>query len=211
MKVTTSVYYDTLEFFTIMTTKDIVLRLNKMVLRMTNTRPIPNAMSSLLEQYSHQINLSILAPQSISSSSSSSSSVLQPHFIPRVNPSSSSYTNKNEIYCNNYLNFNGINVVGFDLDYTLVSYTEELQTLIYNLARGKLINMFGFPKDLQSIQYDANFAVRGLSVDVNKGLVCKLSYTKRIGLNYVYRGKKRLSDSEIDLIYGDNRHVTKAE
>lgn len=32
-----------------------------------------------------------------------------------------------EVFANNYLNMGHVNVVGFDLDYTLVNYTNKLQ------------------------------------------------------------------------------------
>jgi len=44
-----------------------------------------------------------------------------------------------KIYSNHYLNLSDVSVIGFDLDYTLVNYTEELQHLIYMLAASILI------------------------------------------------------------------------
>ena len=47
------------------------------------------------------------------------------------------------VFANNYLNMGEVKVVGFDLDYTLVSYTEDLQSLIFSLARDILVNTYG--------------------------------------------------------------------
>jgi hypothetical protein len=52
---------------------------------------------------------------------------------------------QNHIYTNNYINFDEVHTIGFDLDYTLVTYTVELQSLIYDLAKNILIESYGFP------------------------------------------------------------------
>ena len=36
---------------------------------------------------------------------------------------------------NNYVNIDKLRAVGFDYDYTLVQYTNDLQHLIYNMVR----------------------------------------------------------------------------
>ena len=97
------------------------------------------------------------------------------------------------VFANHYLNFDDVKVVGFDLDYTLLTYTSELQDLIYNLARNSLITSYGFPGAFRECKFDPNFAVRGLSVDVENGTLCKWSDLQKVGLNHVYKGKRPLS------------------
>mmetsp|Transcript_7022 Transcript_7022/g.9963 ORF Transcript_7022/g.9963 Transcript_7022/m.9963 type:complete len:535 (-) Transcript_7022:2086-3690(-) len=111
------------------------------------------------------------------------------------------------VYANNYFNFGEIKVVGFDLDYTLLSYSTELQKLIYTHARDSLIETYGFPRELLSCEFDSTFAVRGLSVDTKSGTLCKLSHLQKVGLNFSFKGKKPLSPSEIENVYGDSRHI----
>lgn len=118
---------------------------------------------------------------------------------------------KKNIFSNNYINFEDVKVVGYDLDYTLVTYTEELQHLIYNMGRENLVQLYGFPEALRSCHFDSSFAIRGLSVDIKNGLLCKLSYIQRVGKQNVYRGRKSLSLSEIEQIYGDSRHISQDE
>lgn len=77
---------------------------------------------------------------------------------------------KKTVYANNYLNLTDVKVVGFDLDYTLVTYTDELQNLIYSLAKENLIKKNGFPKSLQDCMFDKNFAIRGLTIDAKTGM-----------------------------------------
>lgn len=47
------------------------------------------------------------------------------------------------IYANNELSLKYIDVYGFDYDYTLASYSNALHFLIYDLAIGNLISMYG--------------------------------------------------------------------
>ena len=102
-----------------------------------------------------------------------------------------------KIYANNYLNMNNINVIGFDLDYTLVTYSPELQDLIFELAKMILITKFGFPTILSKARFDPSFAVRGLSVDLTHGTLCKLSHLQRVGIDHVFLGKRRMSTGSI--------------
>ena len=114
---------------------------------------------------------------------------------------------KNMVYANNYLNYGDLKVIGFDLDYTLVSYTVELQNLIYTLARDVLINAYGYPHDLSDFEFDPKFAIRGLTVDARHGILSKLSHLQRLALSRTYRGKQQLSAEDMQRYYGDSRHV----
>ena len=88
-----------------------------------------------------------------------------------------------------------------------MSYSSELQKLIFCLARDILVNTYGFPKSLLDCNFDSSFAVRGLSVDLQSGVLCKLSHLQRIGLHSSYRGKKPLSQWQIEKIYGESRFI----
>lgn len=46
------------------------------------------------------------------------------------------------VFANNELNLSGVEVYGFDYDYTLAVYTGQLHYLIYDLGRDWLINKF---------------------------------------------------------------------
>lgn len=114
---------------------------------------------------------------------------------------------RNKIFSNNYVNLSDVKVVGFDMDYTLVTYTTDLQYLIFNMARDILVTTFGFPNDLLSCKFDPKFAVRGLSVDLRHGILCKLSHLSRTSSKCSYRGKKRLTNNEVEELYGTARHI----
>lgn len=117
---------------------------------------------------------------------------------------------KNLIYTNNYVNFENIDVIGFDLDYTLVTYTVELQKLIYDLAKQMLVKSYGYSTNLLEIEFNESFAIRGLTVDKDNGALCKLSHLQRVG-RYVYRGRKALTAGLIEETYGEFGHVTTGE
>jgi HAD superfamily 5'-nucleotidase-like hydrolase len=114
---------------------------------------------------------------------------------------------KSRVFANNYLNMGDVKVVGFDLDYTLVPYTVELQTLIYNLARDILTSAYAFPSEFKSCTFDPQFAIRGLSVDARFGVLIKLNHLQRVGHRYAYKGKRPITSQEMEEYYGSSRHL----
>ncbi|KAF1316236.1 5'-nucleotidase domain-containing protein, partial [Globisporangium splendens] len=127
-----------------------------------------------------------------------------------------------------------------DYDYTLCHYTEELQHLIYSMAREYLVrcpramthlkgidsyvhavnlpylsfvllsqvNKLRYPEGISVLQYDPSFAVRGLTIDTEKGLLCKISSHQKLSISSVFRGRQRLSRDEIMKLYEGSRHVS---
>lgn len=114
----------------------------------------------------------------------------------------------NMVYANNHINLGQVKVLGFDLDYTLVTYTEELQNFIYEHAKNLLIQGFGFPKSMETAKFDKSFAIRGLSIDYKNGVLLKLSQLQRVGVHYAFRGKRPLTTREIENLYGESRHIS---
>lgn len=55
------------------------------------------------------------------------------------------------MFANNELSLKYIDVYGFDYDYTLASYSNALHFLIYDLAIGNLINLYGVCKNCSFI------------------------------------------------------------
>lgn len=89
-----------------------------------------------------------------------------------------------------------------DFDYTLVSYNDALEAMIYDLARDHLVDPLGYPAEIKQQEYDPSFAIRGLAVDTDKGLLLKLSYLHGIALRTVFRGRRRLTKEEVLAEYG---------
>ncbi|KAJ0402996.1 hypothetical protein ATCC90586_000524 [Pythium insidiosum] len=120
----------------------------------------------------------------------------------------SEQSNANEVFANNHLRLANIDVVGFDYDYTLCHYTEELQRLIYGMARDYLIKKYRYPSGIEALTFDPSFAIRGLTIDKEKGLLCKISSHQKLCYTGVYRGRHRLSREEIMDLYQGSRHIS---
>ena len=68
------------------------------------------------------------------------------------------------VYANSYVDLGRVDTVGFDYDYTLVSYTPDLQSLIYDMALGRLVSDKQYPIEMKNegkLKFDPNFSVRG--------------------------------------------------
>jgi hypothetical protein len=88
------------------------------------------------------------------------------------------------IFANNYVDLGKIDTVGFDYDYTLVTYTDDLLELIYEKALKRLVADRQYPMEMlnSGLKYDNSFSIRGLAVDKETGWVCHLSYTHQVAV-----------------------------
>ncbi|DBA05282.1 TPA: hypothetical protein N0F65_007444 [Lagenidium giganteum] len=123
----------------------------------------------------------------------------RPNKVPKVNA--------NEVFANNHLRLSQIDVVGFDYDYTLCHYTPELQHLIYDMARDFLVKKLRYPQGMAELNFDPTFAIRGLTIDKERGLLCKISSHQKLCHSSVYRGRQRLTRDEIMSLYNGSRHI----
>ncbi|CAM1332795.1 NT5DC3 (predicted) [Pycnogonum litorale] len=112
-----------------------------------------------------------------------------------------STVNPNAVFANNELNLSDIDVYGFDYDYTLVQYKDSVLGLIYDLARDYLIKRCKYPKEIESLNYVPNFAVRGLHYDFEQGVLMKVDSFHQIQLGSVYRGLTPINKDEIMKLY----------
>lgn len=99
------------------------------------------------------------------------------------------------IYCNRSLRLEQIEVIGFDMDYTLAIYEQEqMDRLSVDVTVEKLVDALGYPAFLKEMKYRIDFPIRGLLVDKKLGNVLKMDrykYVKR-----AYHGLRRLDISE---------------
>lgn len=67
------------------------------------------------------------------------------------------------VFANTYVNMAEIDIVGFDYDYTLVTYRTELLDLIYDMALKRLVLDRQYPLDLldAGFKFDPRFSIRG--------------------------------------------------
>ncbi|XP_042217417.1 5'-nucleotidase domain-containing protein 3-like isoform X2 [Homarus americanus] len=110
--------------------------------------------------------------------------------------------NPKAVFGSNELDLRDIKVYGFDYDYTLANYEVAVETLIYDLGKNVLVSKYRYPEEIKSLQYNRDFAVRGLHYDIEKGLLMKMDQFQKIQVGSIYRGLTCLSREDIHDIYG---------
>ncbi|KAG9143330.1 hypothetical protein Leryth_018598 [Lithospermum erythrorhizon] len=118
--------------------------------------------------------------------------------MPKMNPQG--------IYVNQNVRLDHIEVYGFDYDYTLAHYSDNLQCMIYDLAKEHLVHEFKYPDSCLEFRYDSAFPIRGLYYDKLKGHLMKLDFFGSIEPDGCYFGRRKLNQKEIEDIYG-TRHI----
>jgi HAD superfamily 5'-nucleotidase-like hydrolase len=92
---------------------------------------------------------------------------------------------KNRVFCNRNLRMDSIEMIGFDMDYTLALYHQDkLEQLSIELTLGKLVEKHGYPEDIRQLVYDPRWAIRGLMVDRQLGNVFKMDRHAHVGRCY---------------------------
>jgi 5'-nucleotidase len=92
---------------------------------------------------------------------------------------------KNRVFCNRNLRMDSIEMIGFDMDYTLALYHQDkLETLSIELTLKKLVEKHGYPDDIRELHYDPRWAIRGLMVDRQLGNVFKMDRHAYVGRCY---------------------------
>ena len=108
------------------------------------------------------------------------------------------------IYCNRNLKMEDIELVGFDMDYTLALYNQErLEQLSIELTIGKLIADKKYPEEIRDLQYDRSWAIRGLVIDKTLGNILKMDRHTHAGR--VYHGRRLLTRDERKKDYRSTR------
>ena len=81
-----------------------------------------------------------------------------------------------KVFVNRTLNLKRIKYIGLDMDHTLIRYnTENFERLSHTKIIEKLISGKGYPEIIRKMQFDFNFALRGLVIDRKKGNLLKLN------------------------------------
>lgn len=95
------------------------------------------------------------------------------------------------VFANSYINLGQVETIGFDYDYTLVTYRPELLELIYDMALKRLVNDKQYPVEMlhSGMKFDPHFSIRGLAVDRETGWICHLSYTHKVAVAWEGRNK----------------------
>lgn len=111
---------------------------------------------------------------------------------------------KNRVFCNRNLRMDSIEMIGFDMDYTLALYHQEkLEQLSIELTLSKLIEKHGYPVAIRDLHYDPRWAIRGVMVDRRLGNVFKLDRHSHIGR--CYHGFKELDHDKRKATYRNEK------
>lgn len=88
----------------------------------------------------------------------------QPQDIPR----------EHRVFVNRNLRLDKIEMVGFDMDYTLALYNQaRIEELSIRATLDKLVTAKGYPEAIRALAYDPQLALRGLVVDRTNGNIFK--------------------------------------
>ncbi len=111
---------------------------------------------------------------------------------------------RNRIYCNRNLRMDGIELIGFDMDYTLALYHQDkLERLSIDLTLAKMVENHGYPEEIKALFYDPHWAIRGLMVDRQTGNVFKMDRHSYVGR--CYHGARKLTTDERKHLYRNEK------
>jgi hypothetical protein len=97
-----------------------------------------------------------------------------------------------QIFVNRNLRMSRIELVGFDMDYTLAIYhMRRIEQLSFDMTLAKLVSEYGYPPEIAQVQYDHQFVMRGLAVDKLNGNLLKMDRFGYVGR--AYHGRRPLS------------------
>ncbi|MGE0174245.1 MAG: HAD-IG family 5'-nucleotidase [Oligoflexales bacterium] len=95
------------------------------------------------------------------------------------------------IFVNRSLNMASIKSIGFDMDHTLAPYNRaSFEALAFSETLKKFIHN-GYPEELSKLQFDPNFVIRGLLVDIKRGNLLKVDAHKYVKI--AFHGRESLS------------------
>lgn len=109
-----------------------------------------------------------------------------------------------QVFVNRNLRLANVEMVGFDMDYTLAIYhLRRIEQLSFDLTLSRLVTDFGYPAELGLLHYDHGFVMRGLVVDKAHGNLIKLDRFGSVGR--AYHGLSPLRDQDWQRLYRDAR------
>jgi len=92
---------------------------------------------------------------------------------------------RDRVFCNRNLRMDSIEMIGFDMDYTLALYHQDkLEKLSIQLTLQKMVEKRGYPAEILKVDYEPKWAIRGLMVDKRRGNVFKMDRHSHVGRGY---------------------------
>jgi 5'-nucleotidase len=109
-----------------------------------------------------------------------------------------------QIFVNRNLRMDKIDLVGFDMDYTLAIYhLRHLEELAFQMTAARMIEHHGYPEVIRELHYDPEFVIRGLVVDKLAGNIFKMDRHNHCGR--AYHGKRPLTYEEVKRLYREEK------
>ncbi len=111
---------------------------------------------------------------------------------------------RRRIFCNRNLRMGQVELIGFDMDYTLaLYYQDKLERLSIELTLDKLCGKHGYPEEIRHLPYEPQWAIRGLMVDRQLGNVFKADRHSHVGR--CFHGFRKLTPEERKALYRNQK------
>jgi 5'-nucleotidase len=109
-----------------------------------------------------------------------------------------------QIFVNRNLRMDKVELVGFDMDYTLAMYhLQRLEELAFGMTLARMISALAYPAQIGALRYDPAFVCRGLVMDKLHGNIFKMDRHNHVGR--CYHGRRPLPHEEIRRLYRDEK------
>ena len=109
-----------------------------------------------------------------------------------------------QVFVNRNLRLDRIDLVGFDMDYTLAVYQlQQMERLSFEMTAARMVEAHGYPRDFLSLRYDPLFVIRGLVVDKPYGNIFKMDRHNHVGR--CYHGRRALPFDDVKPLYRDEK------
>ena len=111
---------------------------------------------------------------------------------------------RRRVFCNRNLRMDQVELIGFDMDYTLALYHQhKLEQLSIELTLRKLCEKHGYPDEIRALTYQPERAIRGLMVDRELGNVFKMDRHSHVGR--CFHGFRKLTPEERKQLYRNEK------
>ncbi len=82
---------------------------------------------------------------------------------------------RHKVFTNRNLRLDKVEVIGFDMDYTLAIYKKlKIEELAFHCTVEKLVKKKGYPAEIREIRYEPDRVIRGLLIDKKRGNLLKM-------------------------------------
>ena len=124
--------------------------------------------------------------------------------LARPHPPSREIPRARQIFVNRNLRMDRVDVVGFDMDYTLAIYhLRQLEELAFEMTLARLVRHMGYPEAIAELHYDPEFVIRGLVVDKLAGNIFKMDRHNHVGR--CYHGRHPVAWEDRKRLYRDEK------